>query len=67
MGKTWTAGKPNDKANMTVTELLTWIEERICEDYCKYQDVCMTECKDPDDAEQLLYEKYCAGCPLSRL
>ena len=52
---------------MTVTELLSWIETQICEHYCKYDDVCMQECKNPEDAEQMLYEKYCAACPLSRL
>lgn len=66
MGKTWTAGKPQEKEK-TVTELLIWIENEICDNYCKYQDVCMSECKDPEDAEQMLYEKYCASCPLSRL
>ena len=67
MGKTWTAGKPKEPGEKTVTELLTWIEEQICDNYCKYQDVCMNECKDPEDAEQMLYEKYCANCPMSRL
>ena len=66
MGKIWTAGKPKEK-DMTVTELLSWIETQICEHYCKYDDVCMQECKNPEDAEQMLYEKYCAACPLSRL
>ena len=67
MGKTWTAGKPKEPGEKTVTELLTWIEEQICDNYCKYWDVCMSKCKDPEDAEQMLYEQYCATCPLSRL
>ena len=66
MGKTWTAGKPKEK-NMTVTELLTWIEDEICEKYCKYPDVCMKEVKDPDEAEDRLYNTYCVKCPFNRL
>ena len=66
MGKTWTAGKPKEESK-TVTELLLWIETEICDHYCKYGDICLSECKDPDDAEQMLFEKYCESCPLSRL
>lgn len=39
----------------------------ICDNYCKYPDVCMAERKDTDEAEGLLYEKYCANCPINRL
>ena len=67
MGKTWTAGKSKDPGEKTVTELLTWIETEICDNYCKYGDVCMSKCQDPEEAEQMLYEEYCAKCPFSRL
>ena len=67
MGKTWTAGKPKEPGEKTVTELLTWIEEQICDNYCKYYDVCLNEKKDPEDAEDMLYLEYCAKCPFSRL
>lgn len=52
---------------VTVTELLTWIADTICNDYCKYQDISLSEKESPEEAEQLLYEKYCANCPLNRL
>ena len=67
MKKTWTAGKPKEPGEKTVTELLTWIEEQICDNYCKYYDVCLNEKKDPEDAEDMLYLEYCAKCPFSRL
>jgi len=51
----------------TISEQLTAICDEICDHYCKYPDVCMAERKDPDDAEDLLYRKYCGGCPLNRL
>ena len=67
MKKTWTAGKPKEPGEKTVTELLTWIEEQICDNYCKYYDVCLNEKKDPEEAEDMLYLEYCAKCPFSRL
>ena len=41
--------------------------EEFCDKYCKYPDICLAERKDPDAAEDLLYEKYCGGCPMNRI
>lgn len=51
----------------TVTEILGDIEQEICERYCKYPEIAKTETDDPDLAEDLLYDKYCGSCPLSRI
>jgi len=67
MGKTWTAGKPKEQEEMTVTKLLAWIEDKICEEYCKYPEIAQGEVDDPDLAEDRLYLEYCTKCPLSRL
>ena len=51
----------------TVTEILEEIEKEICDNYCKYPDVCMEEVKDPDEAEDMLYDTYCVKCPFNRI
>ena len=51
----------------TIREQVEAIIGEICDKYCKYPDVCMSEKKDPDEAEDLLYSKYCPLCPLSRM
>jgi len=51
----------------TVTEILDEIEKEICDNYCKYPDVCMTEKKDVNQAEDMLYDTYCVKCPFNRL
>jgi len=56
-----------EQKKVTVMNLLIEVADAICEDYCKYPAVCEAERKDPDEAEDLLYEKYCANCPLNKL
>lgn len=51
----------------TISEQLEEIANEFCTNYCKYPDIAKTEADDPDLADDLLYEKYCGGCPLSRL
>lgn len=51
----------------TVTEILDEIENEICRNYCKYPDICMAEVKDPDMADDLLYDRYCENCPFNRI
>ena len=56
-----------ENTGKTVTELLTEIEDEICNDYCKFPDIAREEVKDANAAEDLLYTKYCKGCPLNKL
>lgn len=51
----------------TITELMDEIIGEFCTEYCKYPDICSAEKKDPDDAEALLYEKYCGSCPFQKI
>jgi hypothetical protein len=51
----------------TVSEILEEIEREICDKYCKYPDICAGERKDPDGAEELLYDRYCESCPFNRI
>ena len=67
MTKVWTAGKVKEPQEKTIYEQLNEIVEEFCDKYCKYPDICLAERKDPDAAEDLLYEKYCGGCPMNRI
>ena len=68
MGKKFEMSCPaKEEKKVTVTNLLIEVADEICDKYCKYPAICEAEKKDPCDAEQLLYEKYCASCPLSKL
>lgn len=51
----------------TITDLLEEIEKEICDNYCKYPEICLAEVKDPDLAEDRLYDKYCEKCPFNRI
>ena len=51
----------------TVTEILEEIEKEICDNYCKYPDVCMAEKKDVNQAEDMLYDTYCVKCPFNKI
>lgn len=68
MGKKFEMRFPSkEEKKVTVTGLLLEIEQEICDRYCKYPAICEAEKKDPCDAEQLLYEKYCANCPIGKI
>ena len=52
-------------SDITVSGLLQEIETEMCDNYCKYPEICRKE--QPERAEDLLFEKYCANCPLNKL
>lgn len=51
----------------TVTEILGDIEQEICDSYCKYPEICLSEVKEPDLAADKLYNDYCAKCPFNKI
>lgn len=51
----------------TNQEQLHELADVICDKYCKYPEIALGERKDPDEANELLWETYCVGCPLSML
>ena len=51
---------------VTVTGILREVVDAICDGYCKYPEICIKEYGE-DEAEDWLYDKYCAGCPMNRL
>lgn len=61
------SSKSKEDKKVTVTELLDEIVQAFCVDYCKYPDICESEKNDPDEAEQMLYEKYCENCPMNKI
>ena len=57
----------SEKTEMpTISEQMDAIINEICENYCKYPDVAKSEAKDVDYADDLLYDKYCANCPMNK-
>ena len=53
----------------TVTRMLQEIVDDICDNYCKYPPMMIPENPgdDVDMLEDMMYEQYCAKCPLVRL
>lgn len=56
--------RKKNKVDMTVTEQLNAISDRMCEEYCKYYE----KMKDMDEEESEKYaDVYCLNCPLGEL
>lgn len=51
----------------TISEQMNDSANEICERYCKYPEICLSEVKEPDLAEDKLYNDYCAKCPLNKI
>ena len=68
MKKEWTGrlSSGEESREKTITEQMGAIIDEICNNYCKYPEACMSEREDLDAAEALLYETYCAKCPLMK-
>ena len=52
----------------TIIMQLNEIVDEICDNYCKYaaQLLPKNPCDEVDALEEMLYEQYCANCPLTR-
>ena len=57
----------NNKAEMSITEIIEDVKENICDDYCKYTEQYRSCYKDPDEAQEKLFSDMCNYCPLCRL
>ena len=57
----------NNKAEMSITEIIEDVKENICDDYCKYTEQYRSCYKDPDEAQEKLLSDMCNYCPLCRL
>lgn len=51
----------------TITQQLHKMAEQICDDYCKYRELVLEECEDPDEANEYLIHNHCNDCPLSKV
>lgn len=59
-------------AEMSVTEQIEDIAERMCTDYCRYpglyhERLLRDEYKNPDEADEAMQKEICEYCPLMRL
>ena len=60
--------KPEEK-KQTVHQIMIDVIDEICDKYCKYPDMMIgkSEEQEPDMLEDMLYEQYCANCPVNKL
>ncbi len=59
--------RKTNKAEMTITEQIEVIKEKMCGGYCKYPDVAKEAIGDPDEAQEWLQDNFCNNCPLNEL
>ena len=52
---------------LSVTDIIEDVKQKICDDYCKFPDECLAKYSDLDIADDELYRQYCENCPLNRL
>ena len=57
----------NNRAEMSITEIIEDVKEKIFEDYCKYTEEYLSHFEDPDDAQERMLADKCQFCPLCRL
>ena len=62
--KTWSVPARPDGKPKTIHEQLCAVSEEICDNYCKYPDICLAKEKDPDLAQDMLIDEYCSKCPM---
>ena len=43
------------------------IRESICDNYCKYPDMYLSDYADPDEANTAMINEECVYCPLGAL
>ena len=53
----------------SVHQIMIKVVNEICDNYCKWPDILVGKNpgEDEDMLEEMLYEQYCANCPLNRL
>ena len=59
--------RKNNKADMTISEQLESIKERICDGYCKYPELAKLTHDDSDEALEWMMRDCCEHCPLMEL
>ena len=59
----------SEQQNKPITRILNEVIDEICSDYCKYsaQLLSQNQGEEVDILEDMLYEQYCANCPLVRM
>ena len=53
----------------SVHQIMIKVVNEICDNYCKWPDILVGKNpgEDEDMLEEMLYEQYCANCPMNRL
>lgn len=52
-----------------ITKMLTMITDQICDNYCKYPGIYLSEHpgEEVDMLEDMMYTEICANCPLMKI
>ena len=56
-----------NKLDMTITEQMQSVADRMCDCYCKYPDIYRGKIKDVDEAQEQMQHEQCEHCPLMEL
>ena len=59
--------RQKNKADMTVTEQIAAVREKICSEYCKHTEAYLSSYKDPDEAWEKQNADICNYCPMREL
>jgi len=59
--------RKKNKAEMTITEQITAVREKICDSYCRYTEQYLSCYKDPDEAWEKQCADICNFCPMREL
>lgn len=59
--------RKNNKADMTITEQIAAVREKICDSYCRYTEQYLSCYKDPDEAQEKLLADICQYCVMREL
>ena len=61
------SGRRKNKIDMTISEQIESVKERMCDGYCKMLEKYLSENKDPNVAWEKMNDEVCPKCPLGEL
>lgn len=59
--------RTRNKQDMSITEQLETVRDKICAEYCKHTEAYLSCYKDPDEAYQKQQADICNYCPMREL
>lgn len=59
--------KTKEKNPVTVLDILQYVSDEMCTNYCRFPYKCEAEIEDEAKAQETLLREYCEKCPINRL